>query len=383
METGELSREERSATPHLLMQRVAFAVDARLPRSTDMFALCVLFLAVFFARPYATERDGSSGIPFTREKYYHVPGSLTNEQVATLSDLANVTHLNEVLDNICVVRIVGTPEHAMVKEYIKRSMKNLGWTVESDIFQADTPVFGKLKFENIITKLNPNAKRYLTLACHFDSKYTRERDFIGATDSAVPCAQLINLATVMSKYLTEQDVSLMFIFFDGEEAFEEWGPNDSIYGAKHLAKQWHNTKITYGGKNNFSELDRMDILVLLDLLGAPDPTFYNYFKNTEKWYSLLVNIEKKLAHMRKFESYSYGRPEQRYFQPYSFEAHIEDDHIPFLKKDVPILHIIPTPFPPFWHKSGDNRHNIDLKTTENINKILRIFVASYLHLSNV
>lgn len=82
-------------------------------------------------------------------------------------------------------------------------MEGLGWTVESDVFKADTPTFGKLEFENIITKLNPNAKRYLALACHFDSKYTRERDFVGATDSAVPCAQLINLATVMSKYLTK------------------------------------------------------------------------------------------------------------------------------------------------------------------------------------
>ncbi|XP_039309752.1 glutaminyl-peptide cyclotransferase isoform X2 [Solenopsis invicta] len=347
-----------------------------------MLALCVFFLLVVVS-PHATERDGSRAIPLTRQKYYHVPGSLTNKQIATLSDLTNVTHTNEVLDNICVVRIVGTVEHAKVKKYIKRSMESLGWTVESDLFQADTPVFGKLQFENIIAKLNPNAKRYLALACHFDSKYTRERDFIGATDSAVPCAQLINLATIMNKYLNkQQDVSLMLIFFDGEEAFEEWGPHDSIYGAKHLAKQWHNKKNVYGGEN-FSELDRMDVLVLLDLIGAPDPTFYNYFKNTEKWYSLLVSIEKELAQMRKFESYSYGRPEQKYFQPYSFEAHIEDDHIPFMKKDVPILHIIPTPFPPFWHKSGDNRHNIDLKTTENINKILRVFVASYLQLSIV
>lgn len=80
-------------------------------------------------------------------------------------------------------------------------MRNLGWTVESDIFQAHTPIFGQLEFENIIAKLNPNARRYLTLACHFDSKYTRERNFIGATDSAVPCAQMINLATVMDNYL--------------------------------------------------------------------------------------------------------------------------------------------------------------------------------------
>lgn len=83
-------------------------------------------------------------------------------------------------------------------------MSELGWTVESDLFEANTPLFGTLEFENIIVKLNPNAKRYLALACHYDSKYTRERNFVGATDSAVPCAQMINLATVMNDSL--QDV---------------------------------------------------------------------------------------------------------------------------------------------------------------------------------
>lgn len=144
--------------------------------------------------------------------------------------------------------------------------------------------------------------------------------------------------------------------------------------------------------------------ILLDLLGAPDPTFYSYFSNTQKWYSLLMSIENKLAGLRKFESYSYGQPAQKYFQPYSMEVGIEDDHIPFLQRgkywfrvcldsaryfyyrmcvsDVPILHIIPYPFPKVWHKPSDNRDNIDLTTTENINKILRVFVASYLHIDN-
>ena len=80
-------------------------------------------------------------------------------------------------------------------------MKNLGWMVESDIFNDTTPNFNTLEFENIVAKLNPDASRYLVLACHYDSKYSREGDFVGATDSAVPCAQLVNLATVMKEQL--------------------------------------------------------------------------------------------------------------------------------------------------------------------------------------
>jgi len=57
----------------------------------------------------------------------------------------------------------------------------------------------------------------------------------------------------------------MFIFFDGEEAFEEWGPNDSIYGAKHLAKKLHNKKTAYGEGIHFSELDRIVSTVMLTI----------------------------------------------------------------------------------------------------------------------
>ncbi|XP_031840537.2 glutaminyl-peptide cyclotransferase [Nomia melanderi] len=344
-----------------------------------------MFLKIFllFIGPFVVNSNTVTRTLFRNEKYYHRPITLSRSQIHKLADLSNVTHMNEVLDNICVVRIVGTPEHLGVKNYIKNSMQDLGWKIESDTFEDHTPTFGTLQFENIIAKLNPNARRYLALACHYDSKYTRERNFVGATDSAVPCAQLINLANVMKDHLNSvknNDVSLMFIFFDGEEAFKEWGPKDSIYGARHLAKIWNSNYTAYENGENISELDKLDLLVLLDLIGAPDPTFYNYFTNTEKWYSLLMTIENKLAGFKRFESYTYGKPAQKYFQPYSMEAEIDDDHIPFLQRDTPILHMIPYPFPSFWHKPGDNRDNIDLSTTENINKILRIFVASYLHI---
>ncbi|KAK0094930.1 hypothetical protein PV326_009595 [Microctonus aethiopoides] len=285
--------------------------------------------------------------------------------------------MDEILDNICVPRVVGTPQHENVKNYIKRSMENLEWTVEEDKFEQKVPIYkNKLQFANIIAKINPNSRRFLAMACHYDSKYTPDGKFEGATDSAVPCAQLINLATVMKEQLKQlkrnPEVSLMFIFFDGEEAFKKWGPNDSIYGAKHLAKKWHSNLRSFKEESDISDLDRIDMLMLLDLIGAPDPRFYNYFDSTKNWYVRLIQAEQKLANMSAFEGYVYGSEEDQYFQPFSFQAHIEDDHIPFLHKNVPILHLIPSPFPVFWHEPGDNRRNVSMSTTENLNKILRL-----------
>lgn len=150
--------------------------------------------------------------------------------------------MNEILDHILVPRVVGTPGHKSVQEYLKDVMTDLRWTVDTDRFDDKTPNMGYLTFENIIATLNPNAERFLVLACHYDSKYYENFEFLGATDSAVPCAMLINLATVLAKYLdqnrTNNELSIKLLFFDGEEAFRTWTDTDSLYGSRHLAARW-------------------------------------------------------------------------------------------------------------------------------------------------
>jgi glutaminyl-peptide cyclotransferase len=47
------------------------------------------------------------------------------------------------------------------------------------------------------------------------------------------------------------------VFFDGEEAFVQWTPTDSLYGSRHLAASW--------GRPS---LDRIELFVLLDLIGT-------------------------------------------------------------------------------------------------------------------
>lgn len=66
---------------------------------------------------------------------------------------------------------------------------------------------------------------------------------MAATDSAVSCAMMIAVAKALHPQLMEHaarnDLSIMFVFFDGEEAIQNWSSSDSIYGARHLAKIWN------------------------------------------------------------------------------------------------------------------------------------------------
>lgn len=323
----------------------------------------------------ASDDDFSTYVGRQKIKYESI--DMPDKEFGIFSQLSDTTHLQEAVKRILIPRIVGTPGHKKVRNYIVKSLEDINWSVTLDSFNEKAPIMGNLTFHNIIATLNPEAERYLVLACHYDSKYMPDIEFLGATDSAVPCAMLLNMATVMKDHfdtLKDQKLSLMLIFFDGEEAFKEWGPHDSIYGARHLAKKWKNEKL----------LDRIDMLMLLDLLGAPDPKFYSCFQNTEDWYTKLAIIEDRLYRKGLMKQYSNSGMTQReepynlYFQSHSIRTLIEDDHVPFLKLGVPIVHLIPIPFPTVWHTKDDDMSVIDYTTTENINRILRIFVMEYL-----
>ena len=45
---------------------------------------------------------------------------------------------------------------------------------------------------------------------------------------------------------------------------------------------------------------------------------------------------------------------------------------------VPVLHVITTPFPQFWHTLDDNEENMHRPTVVNLTKIMAVFLAEYL-----
>lgn len=72
-----------------------------------------------------------------------------------------------------------------------------------------------------------------------------------------------------------------------------------------------------------------DLLVLLDLLGAKNPEFYSFFRETKDYYTILANAETQLSRKNLLRGYS-----KRYFLRKSTDAYIEDDHLPFLENGM-------------------------------------------------
>ncbi|XP_027027876.2 glutaminyl-peptide cyclotransferase isoform X1 [Tachysurus fulvidraco] len=328
-------------------------------------------------------------IHWTQEKLYHTANTLSSDDLINVLAQTDIDRMwKNDLKPMLVVRYPGSPGSQAVQQRIKSTLSSLnaGWEVTEDRFQSWTP-YGQMPFNNIIATLHPGSKRRIVLACHYDSKYFppqwHGREFLGATDSAVPCSMLLEMARALDnelKTLKEagSDLTLQLIFFDGEEALYQWTSTDSLYGSRHLAAKMENTAHPVGATDT-NQLDGIDLFVLLDLIGGPMPHFGNQFSNTARWLSKLQNIERRLHTLGQLEDHP---NEVQYFWPGMPVGPVQDDHMPFLSKGVRVLHLIPTPFPSVWHNFDDNEENLDRATIQNLNKILQVFVFEYLNMKS-
>lgn len=135
----------------------------------------------------------------------------------------------KTLDSFLIPRFPTSPTIHIVRQFIRdyfaTHLRN--WHAEIDTFEEDTPI-GRVLFQNLIFTRNVHAKRKVVLAAHYDSKYSlNERDgalpdgFVGATDSAWPCALLLYLARMIELYnspAANTEETVQVIFFDGEES---------------------------------------------------------------------------------------------------------------------------------------------------------------------
>ncbi|KAL1839181.1 hypothetical protein VTJ49DRAFT_1800 [Mycothermus thermophilus] len=275
---------------------------------------------------------------------------------------------------------------------------------------STTPATGstQVPFANLILRREPPwTKRrgpgeagYLTLVAHYDSKREPE-GFVGATDSAAPCAVLMDVARAVEGYLVRkwkheeeeeekkagkgpgrlswQGVQILFL--DGEEAFVSWTDTDSL----SLAEEWEST--TYPAMSTFKNpLQQISLFVLLDLLGAKHPQIPSYFQNTHWAYQRMSVLEGRLRELGLLESEKGPKP----FLPeggklatsFNGRSFVGDDHVPFMMRGAPVLHLIPAPFPDVWHTMEDDGEHLDIATVKDWARIVTAFTLEWMDVQN-
>ncbi|KPM45888.1 hypothetical protein AK830_g648 [Neonectria ditissima] len=302
----------------------------------------------------------------------------------------------KLLAPILVPRVAGTEgSRRAQRHFVDFFRDNLPeWSLQWQNTTSKTPATGdtNVPFSNLIFRRDPPGVDAgdvgrLTLVAHYDSKYDPE-GFVGATDSAAPCAMLLHVARSIEHALKakweaddglEEPKGVQIIFLDGEEAFVHWTDTDSLYGARALAEDWetqfHGSMSTYR-----TPLDSISLFLLLDLLGAADPRVPSYFLTTHWAYKAMALLEKRMRDLGVLET----KPARQFLADSDKEAsrfgrsYVDDDHRPFMERGVEILHIIPSPFPKVWHKMEDDAEHLDLATVRDWARITTAFVVEWM-----
>lgn len=114
----------------------------------------------------------------------------------------------------------------------------------------------------------------------------------------------------------------------------------------------------------------------MDLIGSGNAKFQCTFRNTCVLNKRLREIEDKLKSSSSLKKVANG-PANIFMNTFKSTG-VADDHIPFLKRAVPVLHLIPTSFPSVWHTQYDDGQRLNQQAILNFNKIMRVFIVEYL-----
>jgi len=255
-------------------------------------------------------------------------------------------------------RVPNTEAHVQAANYLTKTLQRFKANVLVQEFQQRAYNGTVLNGKNIIGQYNPQAKKRVLLASHWDSRPYADHDaneanhhppIDGANDGASGVGVLLEMARLMAE--SASTVGVDIVFFDLEDygipAFENESDNFSwALGSQYWAKN----PLPMGYSANYG--------ILLDMVGASDATF------KMEHYSMFYAPEIVRKVWRQAGILGYG-------SAFIMEdgGMVMDDHIPvneFMK--IPMIDIIhydqstESGFFPHWHTITDNIEQID-KTT--------------------
>lgn len=224
---------------------------------------------------------------------------------------------------------------AKTRAYIANELKSYGFTVSLDEFTATTPQ-GEKKMANIVGEIAGETKTLILIASHYETKFYKDMQFVGANDPATSVATLLEIGRVLGSRREKPKVTYRLVFFDGEEAFcENWSDcgdaenPDNTYGSRHYVSQLR-------ARN---ELENTRALILLDMVGYKKLELGRDSMSTRWLQDIIWQTGRELGHDKVFVDREEGIG--------------GDDHEPFLKAGVDAVDIIQLNSYPHWHRADD------------------------------
>jgi Zn-dependent M28 family amino/carboxypeptidase len=233
-----------------------------------------------------------------------------------------------------------------LQQLILAELKQRGCEVIEDSFTASTPL-GPKSMRNIIARFPGKSGRKIVITGHYDTKIIPGTTFLGANDGGSSTGFLLELARVLAKKPRVDDVYLVWL--DGEEAYAQWSDRDSLYGSRHLAAKWEAD----------GTLRRIKALINVDMIGDKDLGILTEVLSTPWLRQLIWQTAKDLGYGKHF---------------LSSESATEDDHIPFLQKNVAAVDLIDfnygSTFTNYWHTDLDTMDKLSANSFKVVGDVL-------------
>ena len=226
------------------------------------------------------------------------------------------------------------------QRYIHEQLQDFGCTIDEDDFHAETPI-GSLAMKNIIAKVPGTGQGIILLLTHYDT--LRLDNFVGAVDGGSSTGLMLEMARLVCAG-KKQANAVWIAFLDGEEAqvvkggVAQWTSTDSVYGSRELA-----ARMAVSG-----DLKNVRAVILADMVG-PKNLRIKREENSTPWLASLVwNTADRLHYANYFVRET--------------TQEIDDDHMPFKKRGVPVVDIIDLNDYPYWHTTEDTMDRVSPKS---------------------
>jgi glutaminyl-peptide cyclotransferase len=238
--------------------------------------------------------------------------------------------------------------------YIDNQLKSFGWQVTRQAFEDKTPR-GKVRFVNLIARFSSagsgKASAPLFLLCsHYDTKTFDTVRFVGANDGGSSTGLVLEMARVLARR-PDLAAKIELVFFDGEEAYENFSDSDGLYGSRYFAAQLSqagSTKQLRGG-------------VLFDMVGDRS---LNITLPPDSPAQIAHNIFAAADTLKLRSHFTY------------FDRDITDDHTPLNAIGIPVIDIIDFDYPP-WHTADDTIDKLSAQSLQIVGSVAAYYLSEF------